>query len=378
MTPLLYEWRKLFRLPALWGFLALCLAFNGLLIYERTFPRDAFNEASAITAELGQRVDGDFLAALERRPASEYGLLEAAEEMTNIFGGYDTQGLANFYQGIVKDSPLASSWMAWKYALLQGRADHLAETGAAMDLYAGPATQDAHQFLFSSLLWMVTAEGAALGMLSTLYLLGCEDLHRTSQTVYSTRTGRRLCRWKILAGAGAAVLLYVLLAAVSLGVYFALWDYSGIWNASVSSQFNFLTDMLRRRPFLTWGDFTVAEYLAAALALSAVLVTVFSLLAAFWGLLVRNTYAAALVLMVLCAGGTAAPSALAQAGLWPASLISCFQPVYVWLSIAGWFTELGLNAVLPWQETLATAAHLALWGAGSALALRRFARKDLL
>ena len=32
MNLAVYEWRKLFRLPALWAFLALCLAFNGPLI----------------------------------------------------------------------------------------------------------------------------------------------------------------------------------------------------------------------------------------------------------------------------------------------------------------------------------------------------------
>ena len=47
MNLAVYEWRKLFRLPALWAFLALCLAFNGLLIatlspYDRAF----FNETS--------------------------------------------------------------------------------------------------------------------------------------------------------------------------------------------------------------------------------------------------------------------------------------------------------------------------------------------
>ena len=42
MNLAVYEWRKLFRLPALWAFLARCLAFNGLLIatlspYDRAF-----------------------------------------------------------------------------------------------------------------------------------------------------------------------------------------------------------------------------------------------------------------------------------------------------------------------------------------------------
>ena len=60
------EWRKLFRLPALWAFLALCLAFNGLLIatlspYDRAF----FNETSQTAKVLGQRMNEDFLAGLD-------------------------------------------------------------------------------------------------------------------------------------------------------------------------------------------------------------------------------------------------------------------------------------------------------------------------
>ena len=70
MNLAVYEWRKLFRLPALWAFLALCLAFNGLLIatlspYDRAF----FNETSQTAKALGQRVDEDFLAGLDAIPA---------------------------------------------------------------------------------------------------------------------------------------------------------------------------------------------------------------------------------------------------------------------------------------------------------------------
>ena len=72
MNLAVYEWRKLFRLPALWTFLALCLAFNALLIaglspYDRTF----FNETSQTAKALGQRVDEDFLAGLDAMPATE-------------------------------------------------------------------------------------------------------------------------------------------------------------------------------------------------------------------------------------------------------------------------------------------------------------------
>ena len=66
MNLTVYEWRKLFRLPALWAFLALCLAFNGLLIASLSpYDRSFFNETSAAAEALGA-VDGRtaFQAAL--------------------------------------------------------------------------------------------------------------------------------------------------------------------------------------------------------------------------------------------------------------------------------------------------------------------------
>ena len=129
----------------------------------------------------------------------------------------------------------------------------------------------------------MVGEGAVLGMLAALYLLGYEKVHRTEGMVYTTSTGRNMVRGKIVAAVTAGVALYLLLTGLTLGIYFVQWDYSGLWSASVSSQFNFLTDMMVRRPFLTWADFTVAQYLVACLALGGGLVVGMTLLAALCG-----------------------------------------------------------------------------------------------
>ena len=154
MNLAVYEWRKLFRLPALWAFLALCLAFNGLLIatlspYDRAF----FNETSQTAKALGQRVDEDFLAGLDAIPATENRdlLRQSVTGMEDIFETYDTGELSDFYAGVVEKSPLAVTWMTWKYDLLASRVEHLAQTDAALDLYAGLATYGSHQFLFGAL-----------------------------------------------------------------------------------------------------------------------------------------------------------------------------------------------------------------------------------
>ena len=380
MRLLRYEWSKLARLPALWGVLVLCLAFNCLLIGSGDRWRWEWNETASMTGGLGQRVDTDFLDRLGWRPQSDYQdyLLSAAEGMTDVYADYDLKSLSNFYNDYVKSSPTAAALMERKYERLAERIAHLSETGAAMDWYGGPVTHNVHQFLYGVLMRAVLTEGAVLGMLSMLFLLGYENQQRTAAGVYASCTGRKLCRCKVLAGITWALAVYLLLAAVTLGIFLLFWDWSGVWGGSVSSQFNYVIDLFYPRPFFTWTDFTVGGYLAAAVGLGGLLTVVFALLAAICGTLMRNVYLSALLLTLLLCGGAAAQALCAQAGLWMGYALLTFQPVSVWLYINGWFTELGLNAFIPWQETVGTGLSLAVCGLETALALRHFWRKDVM
>lgn len=376
-----WEWRKLFRMPALWVFVGLCLAFNGLLLASPSaIDRAFFNDTSADAALLGQRVDENFLAGLDALPDTENReiLRQSVEGLENIFTDYDTGELTDFYQNLMDGDTLAQSWMAWKYDLLQAQVDHLAQTGAALDLYVGPITHDSHQYLYDTLFRAIVAEGILLGLLCALYLVGYEGMTGTRALTCASRTGRKLWRSKTLAALAAALGLYALLALLTLGPYLILWDYGGIWSASVSSQFNYFVDMLYSRPFLTWADFTVGSYFAAMVAAGGALVVVFTLMGAAAGLLVGNTYGAAIAAAALCALMIGLSSVLVNGlGLWWAYLLTTFSPAYLWLSISGWFTELGQGGLVPWQETAGLALNLLVWGGFALLALRRFGRKDV-
>ena len=181
MSLAVYEWRKLFRLPALWAFLVLSFLFNALLIctlseWDRTF----FNDTSADAALLGQRVDQAFCDGLAALPETENRtvLLQSVTGLEDSFETYDTGILKDFYTAVVKNSPTVVSWVAWKYDALSARVEHLAQTDAGMDLYAGPVTQGSHQFLFGTLMRSLLGETAIAAMLGTLYLLGYEGMHR--------------------------------------------------------------------------------------------------------------------------------------------------------------------------------------------------------
>ena len=66
MRLVVWEWRKLFHLPALWVFVGLYLVLNGLLLSSPSaIDRAFFHDTSADAAALGQRVDEDFLAGLD-------------------------------------------------------------------------------------------------------------------------------------------------------------------------------------------------------------------------------------------------------------------------------------------------------------------------
>lgn len=379
MNLVAYEWRKLLEVRALWAFVVLCLAYNVFLVGMNNLGRDFFNDTSADVHLLGQRVDQAFLEGLSALPSTEHRevLLAAARNMENIYATYDTAELATYYGEKVARDPLAVSLVNWKYELLQPQVDHLAATGAAMDVYAGPVTHDSHWFLFGTLLETIVGEGALAGMLVMLFLLGHESQQRTDQVLYTTKVGRGLVMRKVVAGVAAAIVLYVVLMAVSLGVYFAVWDYLGVWDANVSSQFNYVVEGFFAKPFFTWADFSVAGFTAAVMALGAALVAVCALLAAVCGLLVRNVYAAALLLVALLMGALVVCSALAGVGLWVLSFVFSFAPTIVWVNLPVWFTEMGLSAALPWQETIAVVLNAVLLAAVCGFALRRFERKDV-
>lgn len=396
------EVRKLASTPMVAAFAVLCLAFNLFLMATAESNRPLFNAASAAAQELGQRVDDAFVSGLAARagidaaageeavvaamvaarvagePVSdETVLLAAALGMENVFDGYDAGELAAYYGERLAASPTASAFVERKYALLQERIDHLALTGAAMDFYAGPATFAAHSFLFGTLMPAVIAEGALVAMLGIVYLLGCEQQMRTAAVVYASRTGRRLVRAKVAAGMTAGLACYALLAGATLAVFTLLYDCAGVWGASVSSQFNVIMEGLTARPFITWADFTVAQYLAASLALGAVIVAACGLVAAVAGAMVRGAYRAALVAAAVLVGALTASLLLADAGCWVAATLFDLLPVRIWIRSHMWFTDGGTWTLVPWQEVVGALAGTALLGVLLALIMRMQERKDL-
>lgn len=87
MGLIVYEVKKIFCIPALWGFFALSFLLNILLMLMlgQGYEREYFNQVKVAAEETGF----------------------CAGEEDNIFVGYHTENLAAFYADIVKESPVA-------------------------------------------------------------------------------------------------------------------------------------------------------------------------------------------------------------------------------------------------------------------------------
>lgn len=374
----IFEWKKLFRLPAVWVFLLLCLLFNTAMILGKSGKEESFQSFGRLARACGQRISSAHFSFSYTRPEEERALLlSSLDAAENTFVSYDASLLSEHYQEILSSSPAAKIWIARKYALLQKRIDELADSGAALDLYAGAMTKDMHRFFFRSLMRSILLEGIFLCIASTLYLLGYERLYGTESLLAGSRLGRRHCRFKIFSALSGSLLLYLLLCAVTLGIYFSRWDYRGLWSANVSSCFNYIIDAALPRPFITWTDFSLFSYLAAVLTLGGVLVLLFGLIAAVCEFLMKNTYSAFVLLVGFCLSSIWLQSALGDSGLWMGYFLLNTHPLCLWFCMDGWFTELGLFALLPFQEILASFFSLLLLSVLVHFSVKNYDRRDL-
>jgi hypothetical protein len=226
---------------------------------------------------------------------------------------------------------------------------------------------------------LIMAEAGILAALAMLYSLGYEHQNKTESQVYSSKAGRRILRHKYLAALIAGAAGFALIAGLTFALYFSVWDYSGLWNANVSSGNNTIFDpLLGELPFITWQSFTVGGYLAAVTALAFALTLVFALFGGVFGLLlIRSTYAAFIAAGMTLFASFAAGIVLLDAGFIGGYYAAMLTPVNLWSLRRGWLTDMGSSALFAYHETWGIALCFAVSAIVTVVALRRFKRKDM-
>lgn len=415
---------KIARLPLVWAVIVLCALVN-LLMATAATPANTvarYNYASAVAVAIGSKVGPEFDRALaligpsggatssgsaasprdaaqsdtetvrDAKPTSPVIIARIPKESTmtadelhrqlaavtrgttNTLAGYDATATRDAILAQVAGDPAATWLMQRKYDAYAARVAHLANTGAALDLAAGSATDPTLNH-WTNMTGYLFFETCTLAVLLMALALGYERTAGTEQLMMATRVGRRLVAPKIAAGLIASTIAYLLLVAAIVIPYLMVFDVRGVWSASVTSQFN---TVFGQRPFVTWWNLTIGQYLFVRLALGLAITLCFALFTAVLGLLLRNTFAVAgcvgiAVILVIGVVGAAHATGLP----WVA-WIGGFNPVGVLLLREQWFTELGLDAPTAFWETGVTACSLVYLTAALAAARRAFDHRDLI
>lgn len=352
----------------LWVFLAVCLLLNICIIagYRyKVVDYPFFSYVGSAAAAVGTTLDDEFSRKLSALPDSgeKRRLAAEIEELEPIYADFNAPSLAEAYTGFYGVSGAWADLLQMKYERLSCAVQKLAQTRAEFSLYSADTTALMHHLLFGVVLYAVVIEACILAVLLMLHLFAYEYQNHTGMAVYTTKIGRDIFRYKLGAGLCASATCFVLLAGTTLFVYCLVFDYSQLWNSSVSSGFNLLSDQaVGIKPFITWRPFTVGGYLAAVLFLALVLTLIFAMMGAVIGLLLRSSYMGTLLFFLAAMAMMTLPYLCSEAGIWGGYFLLQFSPVRLCFVFPLWLTDMGSVSAIPLHELAGLLINILLWG----------------
>ncbi len=143
-----------------------------------------------------------------------------------------------------------------------------------------------HTFLFKTVFLQIIIESLLLIVLTTALITTYEFENKTHLVAYSTKRGRKLMKNKLLASLVVATTIVVLLFTITLGTFFTVFDYSHVWQSSISSAFNWEYNF----PYVAWWDLSVGTFLIGVIALVFISLLLFSGLTFACSVAVKNSY----------------------------------------------------------------------------------------
>lgn len=341
MRMYLYEFKKILLTPAIIGVALLCPIFNIVLVCAHYDDTDFQSDSQAV----------------------------------NIFEDFDASNIAEGF--IAKHHVTGSNAdnIRKKYAKLQPIIDEKAVNGDALSNYFREQTYYRHGLLFGTMFLVITAESCLLALFAALVSVTYENTRNTEHIVCASKVGRRIVQSKLCASLTAAVCLTAIILALTLGVFFAKFDFSGVWGDNVSSAFNFAAYSYAI-PFITWHSFTIAEYFWAVIGALFSLTICFCLMGYSIGIFAKTSYGAFIgSILVVVLPFIVKP--LFSIGSITLSALN-LTPTNLCLNSAEWFTD--GNAGILWAnfESVGLAISIAVLAFASFTAAKIFRKRELL
>ncbi|GEM_PF-1526573 len=346
----LHELKKLLLSPVLLALAAMCVIANlTFLLVER----DSLTPAD----QLGHPSEA------------------VAAQAASIFQSYRTADIAEGYVRWYRLEGNNAERVRAKYETLQPVVDRKAAVAEKPPVYFSGRMNDLEVLLLGKLLKHISQEIGLLALLCALLAAVYEQMRGTESLIYVSKIGRKIQLAKLWAALSTSAALSLLVIGLSLLTFFVLFDFPIPWQADVSSVFDHALG--ESKPFITWHDLTVAEYLGATLAISFGLALCCGLIGFAAGTGIRSAYSAfgACVLLL------AAFDLIARSPLLPVGSISksawSLNPMWMWRSSGTWFTDGRAEVLWANFETLGLCAYSAVFAAAAYGAYRLLRRREI-
>ncbi len=345
----LHELKKLLLSPVLLALAALCVLANlTFLLVER---------------------DSLAPADLPDRPSDAI-----AGQAVSISEGYRTADIAEGYVRWYRLEGAHAERVRTKYEALQSVVDRKAAAAEKPPVYFGGRMTDLEVLLFGKLLKYISQEIGVLALLSALLSAVYEQMRGTERLIYASKIGRKVQLAKLWAALSTSAALSLLVIGSSLLMFFAWFDFSIPWQADVASVFDHALG--ESKPFITWHDLTVAEYLGATLAISLGLALCCGLIGFAAGTGFCGVYAAFGACVLLAAFDLIARSPLLPVGSIIRSAWS-LNPMWMWRNSGTWFTDGRAEMLWANFEALGLFAYSAMFAAAVYGAYRLLRRREI-
>lgn len=383
-----FEIKKIICVPAILGF-AVLLAVLNCVVAVGLSRSEEIDYINAVNTIAGNKFSASYTKKLESiLPPDEDSveswfhedLLAAAQNFDIRTAKHYAEELENYEQSLEAENEffgkIIASLMARKYEKAGIEAARKLACGEINYVAFAGETGRIFNSVSGTLGVLMVAECSLIAVLAVMYSLSCEHISGADMLVYSTRKGRRkIVLSKIAASVLVSSGVYAFIFILGYGIYFALNDFSQVWNVPVSAYYNFISVNSNGMPVLAWSSMTFLEYFIFSSLLGYAIMLVFMLFAAAVGLASKNTYAGfgllaltVLLNVALIVVPPDSPAGLLLINMFPAGIIN---------TMPAWFQYGSSITLFAYQETILVILWLLLMAAVLAVSLRYFAKKDI-
>lgn len=334
------EMKKALWSPVIMILLLLMLALNIFAIISNSYHKEELKIVNDIVATYGPTFDDEVLQTMEadlQKKVQQLGGKDTGAFLDMTYEQYEqasvternlideislkftylqvAKGLEGRYEAINLSKEKEGffqlysmpSWLEGKMlAEFNGWEDRLDEIVATNEYKQWFFLSDyrMHGELFRTHMKTLAVEAVLLVVLLTAFIINYEFEHRTQLLIYPTKKGRKLLLNKGLASLLASFVVLAILFGGTLVTYFTVYDYSTVWQASISSGFNWEY----RLPYITWSDLSVLEYFLSALGIIIAVLIIVVMLTFTIAVMVKNSYYTWIICILLLIAMFVVPS----------------------------------------------------------------------